>query len=502
VKFFRSEIIKQIDTYTIQHEPVSSLDLMERAAKACVEEITKRITQNVVVFAGPGNNGGDGLAVARLLADAEYRVEVFLLNISNGLSPDCACNVERLRHQGKVNIRNISSENDFPKLPKEAVVIDALFGTGLSRMLTGIPAALVNHINQSGCYVISIDIPSGLFGEDNTQNNPDSVVQASHTITLHMPKLAFLLPENFRYTSSFSIVDIGLHPVAIEQTVSSYFFTTISDAKNILKTRSKFSHKGSFGHALLIAGSFGKVGASVLASRACLRSGVGLLTVHTPACGYTVLQMAVPEAMLTIDDNAEFFSVIPDFSKFSALGIGPGIGTTTETQRAFLQTIETFKGPMVIDADGLNCLSFNPAWIKKLLPGTVLTPHPGEFERLVGKSANAYERLMKLQEFAVSNRLVVVLKGAHTVVALPNGELHFNSTGNPGMATAGSGDVLTGIILSLLAQGYGPEKAAILAVFLHGLAGDRAALKMSQEALVAGDIVSYLGEAFRFFHLK
>ncbi len=499
MKIFATSQVPEIDKYTIENEPIPDIDLMERAAGTVVRAVfvRKRDIQNVWVFCGPGNNGGDGLAVARMLAGGKnFNVHVFLLKNAGVFKNSPKINYERLLSLGNVVVSELS-ETNLPVIKNKTLIIDALFGSGLNRPLEGFAATVVKHINNTGAMVLAIDIPSGLMGESNEGNNPDAIVRADETISFQFPKLSFLFPENEIFTGKWIVTDIGLHSKKISETETPYRLLEKRDIKGKICKRKKFSHKGTFGHALLISGSYGKMGAAVLASKACLRSGVGLLTTHIPHGGYQIIQTAVPEAMTSIDDSDLMFTSVEPGDTFSAIGIGPGIGVKVNTQRGLHKLISESKVPMVLDADALNILSMNKSWIEQLPEHVVLTPHPGEFDRLAGKSANGYERMMKAKELAQKYKLVLVLKGANTAVALPDGNVWFNSTGNPGMATAGSGDVLTGIILSLIAQGYSPADASLIGVFVHGRAGDYAALKKGQVSLIAGDIIKNLGKAFR-----
>ncbi|MFW6289812.1 MAG: NAD(P)H-hydrate dehydratase, partial [Mariniphaga sp.] len=327
-------------------------------------------------------------------------------------------------------------------------------------------------------------------------NVPENIIKANFTLTFQFPKVSFLFPENEPYTGKWEVLPIGLHPAGIKQVASDLFFLEMQEVKKMIPSRNKFSHKGTFGHALLIAGGYGKMGAAVLGSRACLRSGVGLLTAHVPHFGYSVIQTAVPEAMASIDAHDSIFTEFPDLSQFTAVGAGPGLGKKSNTCRALHELLIAAREPLVLDADALNILSDNKSWLDELPANSILTPHPGEFKRLAGDAANSWERIQKQRDMARKYNVIVVLKGAYTSVALPDGKLYFNSTGNPGMATAGSGDVLTGFILGLLAQRMPPHHAALAGVYLHGLAGDLTAAEKSANAIMAGDIIESLGKAF------
>ena len=498
MKIFTCKQIQEIDQLTIKLEPISAIDLMERASQQIADWIIQQIGDNqpFYIFAGPGNNGGDALAVARILVSSNFSCTVFLASFGRELKGSPAINWKQLELQNKVQLKQIENEASIPEIPSDVIVIDGLFGSGLTKPLDGLAKKIALKINQSRTTVISIDIPSGLFGEDNSQNESSGVVCAKYTLTFQFPKLSFFLPENAEFVGDWQVLPIGLHPEAILQTESKYFNLAKTFISGMLKRRAKFSHKGIYGHALLIAGSYGKMGAAVLSSKACLRAGVGLLTTHIPRLGYQIIQNSVPEAMTSIDSSDTVFSEVPEFANFSAIGIGPGLGKEPETQLALNILLKTRPKNLVIDADGLNILSENQDWISVLPENTILTPHPKEFERLAGPTANSYERLQKQIQFSVKHRVIVVLKGAHTCITVPDGCAFFNSTGNPGMATAGSGDVLTGIILGLLAQKYTPEEASLMGVYLHGLSGDLAAAKLGQNALIAGDIIEYLGAAF------
>lgn len=499
IKIFATDKVKELDQYTIQNEPISSIDLVERAATVFIHEFCRRYSKQtrIVIFAGQGNNGADALAIARLLIDEGYRIETYLFNPTEHLSYDCELNKQRLLGMEKVEFIEVIADFIPPTLSELDVVIDGLFGSGLNRPLTGGFAAMVNYINQSDATVVAIDIPSGLFGEDNRSNDSDAIIRANLTLTFGFPKLAFLLPENHQYVGDWKVLDIGLHPDIIDNTPTPFTLITEEDIACVFQPRNRFSHKGTFGHALLIAGSRGKMGAALMASRACLRSGAGLLTVHIPQRGEMIMQTAFPEAMLSFDPHQDYFTSVPDIATYSAIGVGPGIGQYLESAAALERLLQTAGKPVVLDADALNLIASNKDLLNRIPERSILTPHPKEFDRIAGESSCAYERLKKTQSFAIEHKLCIVLKGAYTAICTPSGNVYFNGCGNPGMATAGSGDVLTGIILGLLAQGMEPETAAATGVFLHGTAGDLAAAYRSEESMIAGDITDMLGKAFK-----
>jgi len=499
MKLFTTKQIATLDQYTIQNEPIADIDLMERASMQITNWMVQRFSteQKMIFFAGPGNNGGDALAIARQMADFDYVCDVYLLDFGKVLKGSPAINWQRLEEQGKVLLLKIGDVKDFPEIVENDVLIDGLFGSGLSRPLDGLPAEIITKLNQCTNTIVAIDVPSGLMGEDNSKNDPDKILRADFTLTFQFPKISFLFAENAPFVGEWEVLPIGLHEDGIAAEASDFYFIQKEDIQAVLPQRAKFDHKGTYGHALLIAGSYGKMGAAVLGSKACLRAGVGLLTTHVPHLGYSVIQTAVPEAMASIDQHDSMFTDFPDLAPFSAIGVGPGIGKKTNSCRALLELLEKAKVPLVIDADALNILSEHQEWLEKLPEGSILTPHPGEFRRLVGDTSDSYEAIQKQRVFSEKYKCVVVLKGAHTSVSLPDGRLYFNSTGNPGMATAGSGDALTGIILGLLAQGMSSDEAALSGVFIHGLAGDIAAKKKSEFSLIAGDIIEAMGKAFK-----
>ena len=508
MKILSSEEIRQADAYTIKNEPIRSIDLMERAAHECVKWMTcspaflhkeKVAKPRINIFCGLGNNGGDGLAIARLLSQKKFKVEVFIIRHSQKCSADFLANEKRLKKIKNIKIQSITSASQLATLNIQpgTILIDAIFGTGLNKPVEGLAAEAIHFINQQKGFVISIDIPSGLFSDTNSSGEKNAIVHAAHTLTFQTPKLAFLFPENEKFVGDFSVLNIGLDENFISSLPSRNYFVTARDIKKIVRTRNKFSHKGTFGHALIIAGSYGKMGACVLASRACLTAGAGLVTVHIPKCGYAILQTTNPEVMTETDSAENYISDNIKTEKYNAIGIGPGIGTEKETQNAFKALIQNSSVPLVIDADALNILSENKTWISFLPKNSILTPHPGEFRRLVGEADNSFENLKLQKEFSFKHGIYLVLKGAYTCITCPDGETFFNSTGNPGMATAGSGDVLTGIITGLIAQGYDPKKACVLGVYLHGLAGDTAAENLSEESLIARNIIQFLPGAFK-----
>jgi len=508
MKILPAFLIREADAYTIRHEPVADIDLMERAAGRCFQWLLANISlsRRIVIFCGQGNNGGDGLAIARMMSGAGYRVEVFTFALPGQMSDSCRINFERLQEPANAPVyANTLVQHDeyLPVITGDDVILDALFGSGLTRPVEGLLAGVIGHINASGALVVAIDLPSGMFCDSTTHpGNNMAVVRADYTLTFSPPKLAFFLPENDPFAGDWQLLDIGLMQEFIDSAAVKNFMLERSDVMPLLKKRNKYAHKGTFGHALLICGATGKMGAAALAARSCLRSGPGLVTVCVPKSGMTILQTAVPEAMLTIDEDADIFTKVPSLGSYSSIAIGPGIGTSEATAGALKMLIQESPLPLIFDADAINLIGVNKTWLGFIPKNSVFTPHPKEFERLAGKSSDDFDRNQRQREFSYKFQCYVVLKGAHTAITTPDGRCFFNTTGNPGMATGGSGDVLTGIIAGLMAQGYSSLESCLTGVYLHGLAGDIAASAKGFEALTASDITDNLGNSFQSLYGK
>jgi NAD(P)H-hydrate epimerase len=471
---------------------------MERAAIACSDWYSLKYFNktSVKIFCGKGNNGGDGLAIARRLCGSKHKVSVYIISGKSKGSPDFEINLHRLKRTS-VKVFSLSDERSFPTISKDDIVIDALFGTGLNKTPEGIVLQLIHHINNHPGKVISIDVPSGLYIDKSSKAEKDAaIIHATYTLTFQNQKLAFLMAENESFAGEVVLLDIGLSKEYEEKTDAPFEFVDRDLIKNIFRPRNEFSHKGNYGYACLLAGSYGMMGAAVLSAKACLRSGVGKLTCRICETGYTILQSSVPEAMCTVSGD-KFITDAGDCKNFDVIGIGPGIGKHLSHKKLLKDLLTEFKKLLVVDADALNVISENQSLLKFIPTHSIITPHPKEFERLFGKSSSDFERINLAVTKAKELNIFIVLKGHYTFIAAPDGHGYFNSTGNAGMATAGSGDVLTGIITGLLAQKYSPLNACILGVYLHGLAGDIAAENISEEALIAGDIIDHLGSAFK-----
>lgn len=512
LKILNASQIKQWDDFTIQNEPVSPIDLMDRAAGQCVawllndaqspicKKRDRAEKKKIKIFCGPGNNGGDGLVVARMLQENGYQPEVFIVSESLKSSREFDHNLQRLKNVTGAKITEVRLSSEV-EISVGDVVIDALLGSGLSRPLRGegLIYDVVLKINESGATVIAIDVPSG-FPCDVVQEM-SVAVRADFTLSFQLPKLRMLFPDSYAYTGELAVLDIGLLPAFNLQSEGNHFYITAPYVAPLLKKRRKFDHKGTFGHALLIAGSYGKMGAAVLASRACLRSGAGLLTAAIPKSGIDIMQISVPEAMAyAIEEHERYVSSFPKINIFKSIGIGPGMEKKPVTKLMLRNLLMQAELPgLVIDADGLNLL---PELIQenhgfKIPENAILTPHVKEFDRLAGPSAGSYERHGKQIAFSQKHKVYIVLKGAYSCITTPEGKCYFNSTGNPGMGTGGSGDVLTGLLTGLLAQGYSPLESCLLGVFVHGLAGDNAAKETGQEGLVADDIIKHIGRTMK-----
>ena len=489
MKIFDAATIRKADELTIERQGITSLDLMERAANEVYLWLKNRFPDKETVFhvfCGKGNNGGDGLVVARLLKSEKYTLYLNIVGEGNP-SSDFAANLEKINTEGIEYNKNVAISS-FGK--GKAVVIDALFGIGLSRELNDEYKAVIDTINKSGAFVVSIDVPSGMFMDKPTE----FAIQADEVLTFQFPKLAFYLRDNYRFIKNITVIDIGLDKDYIAEAHSNYYLTDKFDAYHKCKPVSAYAHKGTQGHALIIGGSYGKAGAVNLAARAALKSGCGLFTAYVPGCAYIPLQASFPEGMV-LTGGETYIEYIEFDLQPKAIGIGPGMGVHENTQQALQVFLNGVNVPLVIDADALNILAENPQWLELLPQRTIITPHPKELERLMGEWDNDFDKLEKLKAFASRYNIIVVAKDARTFIADGN-SIHINATGNAALATGGSGDVLTGIITGLLAQGYDPLDAAVFGVYLHGLTADIGASELGMHAFTASSILDYIGRAY------
>lgn len=497
MKIFSSEQLYQADKTTTEKQNITSEELMERAGTQIFNWLHERLQGAQVpihIFCGIGDNGGDGLVVGRMLIEHGYNVIVYVVNCSDKRSKNFLINYDRIKNVTKKWPLLMKSEDDFPEINSEDIIVDGIFGIGLNRCPDGWVKKLIQYLNHSKAFKLAIDIPSGLYSNSALEDF-DAVLKANHTLTFQAPKFSFFLPETAKFVSSFDVLDIGLDREFLNGTEPLAQLISKNEAQRFYKPREKFGHKGTYGHAFIIAGSYGKIGAAVLSTTAAFRIGAGMVTTFVPKCGYTILQTTIPEAMVVTDKEENFISKLSFDFEPSAIGVGMGIGKNEATVAALKELFKNKKTPFVIDADALNNISENKQLLKLLPKNSVLTPHPGELKRLVGEWKNDYEKLEKVKKFSEKHEVVIVVKGAYSITVYGD-KMYINSSGNPGMATAGSGDALSGIITGLLSQGYDPLLASVFGVYMHGKAGDIAASHMGYEAIMAGDIIDNISEAY------
>ena len=492
MKIFTAEQIRAWDRYTIHHEPISSIDLMERAAKACTDHLLRKFPTGTAfhILCGPGNNGGDGLAIARQLFQAGQTVFLYVSE-EGSASEDHRTNIARWKNFHAPTHK----PDDFitQALHEGCVVIDALFGTGNLRSIQGLYADVINHVNRSGFPVVSIDLPSGMRADEPTIDQV--IVKATITLTLGSWKLALLMPENGPFIGEVHLLPIGLHPGYASANHTPFHMMEKEDIRSLIHPRDPFAHKGTFGTAMLLAGSKNMMGAALLSATACLRSGAGKLICRIPTGGMLVLQTGLPEAICLPDPNPDHLTVFPALGRVDAIGIGPGLGQQPETDEVVLQALEASPIPRVFDADALNTIA-RKGWQDKLGRDCAITPHIGEFHRLFHAEQNGFSRIRTAMEFSTAHEVCIIIKGRYSFLSTPDGQGYFNPTGNPGMAKAGSGDVLTGMILALLAQKYSVDEACRVAMYLHGFAGDLARNDLGEAGILASDLVFRIGKAF------
>lgn len=497
MKIFSAAQLYEADKTTVEKQQITSADLMERAGTQIFQWLHQRLNGAPVpihIFCGIGDNGGDGLVVGRLLIEHGYNVIVYVVNCSDKRSKNFLLNYDKIKNVTKNWPLLMKGENDFPEINSEDIIVDAIFGIGLNRCPGGWVKKLIQYLNESKAFKLAVDIPSGLYSNAPLEDK-EAVLKANHTLTFQAPKLAFFLPETAVFAPSFDVLDIGLDLEFLHNSEPLAQLISKPEAQRFYQAREKFGHKGTYGHALIVAGSYGKMGAAILSTTAAFRIGAGMVTAFVPKCGYNILQTAIPEAMVITDKEEAFLSDISFDFEPSAIGVGMGIGKDKATVGALKKLFTGSEIPFVIDADALNNISENKGLLKLLPKHSVLTPHPGELKRLIGEWKNDYDKLEKVKKFSEKHEVVVVIKGAYTITVYGD-KLYINTTGNPGMATAGSGDALSGVITGLLSQGYDPLLASVFGVYMHGSAGDIASEQMGFEAVMAGDIIDNLGEAY------
>ncbi|WP_242204738.1 NAD(P)H-hydrate dehydratase [Aestuariivivens insulae] len=497
MKIFSKDQVYEGDKLTIERQHIASADLMERAGAQIFNWMHLRMQGAQVpihIFCGIGNNGGDGLVLGRHLITHGYNVKTYVVNCSDKRSKDFLINYDRIKTVTKDWPILLSCKEDFPEIDPNDIIVDAIFGVGLNRPIDGWVKALFQHFKNTKAFTLSIDIPSGLY-MDKAVEDEEAVVYAGYTLSFASPKLVFFLPETAKYTVQWEVLDIGLDQEFLQSTPTQAALIGKHEAITMYQPRDKFAHKGHFGHSLIIGGSYGKIGAVTLASRAALSAGAGLVTAYVPKCGYTALQSSFPEAMVITDTDEEKITSIKFSIEPTVIGFGVGLGADIKTIAAFETFLKENKKPLVIDADGINILAKKKSLVKLLPEQSVLTPHPKELERLIGKWKDDFDKLEKARTFSKKHQCILVIKGANTIIVFQD-KLYINTTGNPGLATAGSGDVLTGIITGLISQGYNQLIASIFGVYLHGKSADIAVNDFGYQSLIASHVIEYLGEAF------
>jgi len=498
MKIFNTREIRDIESFTIDTEGITTLDLIERVAEgiSCEIAVKWNTSKPLAIFAGPGNNGADALATARLLYEQGYKPEVFLFNIGGDkLSDECATERDLLRKIQGLDFTEVVSTFSLPDLNESYLVIDGLFGSGLSRPLSGGFVSLVQYINESHATVVSIDVPSGLYGEWNPEIINRNVIHAHLTLAIQFPRLAFFISDYRELVGEWKVLDIGLSSYKIRNTQPQFYIVERNDVKRMLRPRNIDASKADFGSAIIFAGSYGMMGAAVLAGKGALRSGAGKVTVNSPRCGFNILQTAIPEAMFKDDRDDLILTEIAPEGKYSAVAVGPGIGTRDRTLRALEEFLAAAQSPVILDADALNCIAARPSLLNSIPVLSILTPHAGEFDRLFGVQNSMDARLRKAIDVARYYNIFIILKGHNTAVVRPDGKIYFNSSGTPALATPGSGDVLTGVLCGFMAQDYSPEYSAILATYIHGMAGEMAAETHGTYGVTAGDVADNIGRA-------
>ncbi len=500
MKIYSNEEIRYIDKYTIENDGVSSMELINRVARGVASEVCARWDSDTptVIFAGPGNNGADALAVAVKLIESGFDPEIYLFNIGgNKLSPDCRKICDRMMEVPEIRLTEVTQNFSMPQLTDRHLVIDGLFGSGLNKPLEGGFKVLVQRINESGASVVSIDIPSGLYADANDGQIFRDIIHANLTLAIQTPRRSFFNPETAELVGEWKTLDIGLSEEAMNRINPNCHLIDSHNVRYYLKERNPFCSKADLGNIAIISGSYGMMGAALLATRGALRSGVGKVTTISPRCGYSIIQQGAPEAMFQGDHHDIIITNIVLKSEYSAVAIGPGLGTHDMTVDAVERFIASQKRPLVIDADALNCIAQRPSILYSIPGWSILTPHAGEFDRLFGAQKSHEARIQKGLEMARTHNIIIVLKGRFTSIIRPDGKVLINSSGTPAMATAGSGDVLTGILAGILGQGYTPDIASLIGVYIHGLAGEIAEKQCGMYGTTAGDIARNVGLAIQ-----
>jgi NAD(P)H-hydrate epimerase len=505
MKVATAEQMQELDRKAIEAYRIPGIVLMENAGRGATEVISNTFPDlqkmKIAIVAGKGNNGGDGFVIARYLLNRRISVKVYLLADSKGLRGDAETNFQIFQRM-KGEVISVPSSKDYQKVKKELekfdLLIDAIFGTGLDAEVRGYYREVIDHLNTLQKPIVAIDIPSGL--DANTGKPFGTAVRASLTITFGLPKIGHVISPGLDYVGKLKLVDIGLPKKLVEEERIQTYLLENDEIRGWLSTpRRPDTHKGDYGHLLVIAGSVGKTGAAAMTCETALRIGAGLVTLAIPKSLNAIMEVKLTEVMTeplpetpkqTLSLRA-FSSILRLCENKKAVIIGPGIGTFKETQSLILKLIKTLNLPIILDADGLTALATQPKTLPTTNRSLILTPHPGEMAKLIRSTPKDVQedRISISRNFAQSHHVHLVLKGHRSLIATPKGEVFINPTGNPGMASGGTGDVLTGMIGGLICQGFDILQSLQMAVYLHGLAGDEMAQELGEKSLIARDII-------------
>lgn len=505
MKIFSSEEINAIIKYTLKEQGLTERQFIDNVGEALASEIISRLIpgHKLVMFAGPELNGAYGLATARHLCLQGFHPEVYLFNVGGKrISDNCrAARDSFVESCGPELLTEITGmEFSMPDLAGEVTVIDSLFGTERQTPLGGGFQSIVRHINDTATRIVSLDVPSGLLVDSVEGLINRNIIHATLTLAIGVPRVAFFLRENAELLGSWKIVPVDLSQRAMDSLPLTYGMVERSYVRKVLPPRHPFESKADSGDAIIFGGSYGMLGASVLAAKAALRGGCGKVTVHGPRCGYFVLQTAVPCALFESDPGDLAINTIELKRNYNAVAIGPGMGTvdaTIDALDSFLKIANANSRPLILDADALNCIAIRPEMLNHLPVLSVLTPHAGEFDRIFGRQPTSYARLLKARSEAQKRQIIIVLKGHFTAIVRPDGKVLFNPTGSVALATAGTGDVLTGLMAALAARGLPMEVAAIAAPYIHGVAGDLSAGIHGTYGVTASDVADNIGRAIK-----
>lgn len=492
--------IKLLESQILKDQGMTEEELRAQKSNAFCMQFKKDFfgRQRIILFAGPNDNGALGLRIATTLASLSHDIMVVLLNPTGTLPDEVIHERDNFKASFEEHLMEVTTQFAPPMINEEDIIVDAICGTEQQSPLTGSVPNVIRYLNSLVATKISVDIPSGLLETDNRDNDYSKVFSAQLTYTFYNPKLSFLFKENSGFVGLWTVMNIGIHlPESSEE--SDYQFFGSLDMEQAIPKRSRYSNKYDFGKVLLIAGSKGMIGASILAGKAATYSGAGHVTLHIPQGYEGAIHAALPEVLVSSDaSNAHLTNTNLDIKEYDAIAIGPGLGRSKESELALEQLLKRCECPIILDADALNIIAFSEKELLNHIPkGSILTPHEGEFDRLFGASASSFERLELAKQIAQEKQINILLKGAYSATCSTNGKVFINTSGNPGLATAGTGDVLTGIILALLGKGHSPQSACCIAAFIHGFAADLYASSFCQESLTASQLIEQIPIALK-----